>query len=102
MEFKLPWRKAGLLISMIKWTRISRLSIKISLSSAYFGPQVRYPISRKNPVCVPKVLPCVGPMDYLIAGYQARRTLDLGLEEYPGLLRCGAGTGAPPSPALSV
>jgi len=31
-EFKLPWRKAGLLISMIKWTRTSRLSIKISLS----------------------------------------------------------------------
>ena len=29
-EFKLPWRKAGLLISMIKWTRTSRLSIKIS------------------------------------------------------------------------
>ena len=22
-EFKLPWRKAGLLISMIKWTRTS-------------------------------------------------------------------------------
>ena len=37
--FKLPWRKAGLLISMIKWTRTSRLSIKISLSqvSAYGG-----------------------------------------------------------------
>ena len=31
-EFKLPWRKAGLLTSMIKWTRTSRLSIKISLS----------------------------------------------------------------------
>ena len=31
-EFKLPWRKAGRLISMIKWTRTSRLSIKISLS----------------------------------------------------------------------
>ena len=31
-EFKLPWRKAGLLISMIKWTGTSRLSIKISLS----------------------------------------------------------------------
>jgi hypothetical protein len=31
-EFKLPWRKAGLLISMIKWTWTSRLSIKISLS----------------------------------------------------------------------
>ena len=30
-EFKLPWRKAVLLIS-IKWTRTSRLSIKISLS----------------------------------------------------------------------
>ena len=31
-EFELPWRKAGLPISMIKWTRTSRLSIKISLS----------------------------------------------------------------------
>jgi hypothetical protein len=31
-EFKLPWRKAGLLISMIEWTRTSRLSIKISFS----------------------------------------------------------------------
>ena len=31
-KFKLPWRKAGLLISMIQWTRTSRLSIKISLS----------------------------------------------------------------------
>ena len=31
-EFKLPWRKTGPLISMIKWTRTSRLSIKISLS----------------------------------------------------------------------
>ena len=31
-EFKIPWCKAGLLISMIKWTRTSRLSIKISLS----------------------------------------------------------------------
>ena len=31
-EFKLPWRKASLLISMMKWTRTSRLSIKISLS----------------------------------------------------------------------
>ena len=31
-EFKLPWRKADLLISMIKWTRTSRLSMKISLS----------------------------------------------------------------------
>ena len=34
-EFKLPWRKAGLLISMIKWTRTSRLSIKISLSRGW-------------------------------------------------------------------
>ena len=34
-EFKLPWRKAGLLLSMIKWTRTSRLSIKISLSLYY-------------------------------------------------------------------
>ena len=32
-EFKIPWRKAGLLISMINWTRNSRLSIKISLST---------------------------------------------------------------------
>ena len=32
-EFKLPWRKAGLLISMIKWIRTSRLSMKISLSA---------------------------------------------------------------------
>ena len=32
-EFKLPWRKAGLLVSMIKWTRTSGLSIKISLST---------------------------------------------------------------------
>jgi len=33
-EFKLPWRKAGLLkiISMIKWIRTSRLSIENSLS----------------------------------------------------------------------
>ena len=31
-EFKLPWHKAGLIISMIKWTRTRRLSIKISLS----------------------------------------------------------------------
>ena len=31
-EFELPWRKAGLLIAMIKWTRTSRLAIKISLS----------------------------------------------------------------------
>ena len=30
-EFKLPWCKAGLLISMIKWIRTSRLSMKISL-----------------------------------------------------------------------
>jgi len=30
-EFKLLWRKAGVLI-LIKWTRTSRLSIKISLS----------------------------------------------------------------------
>ena len=35
-ELKLPWRKAGLLISMIKWTRTSRLSIKISLSMLGF------------------------------------------------------------------
>ena len=34
---KLPWRKAGLLISMIKWTRISRLPIKISLSRPSSG-----------------------------------------------------------------
>ena len=33
-EFKLPWRKAGLLISMIKWWT-SRLSIKISLSEGF-------------------------------------------------------------------
>ena len=32
-EFKLPWRKAGLLISKIKWTRTSRMSTKISLST---------------------------------------------------------------------
>jgi len=32
-EFKLPWCKAGLLILMIKWTRTSRLSTKISLST---------------------------------------------------------------------
>ena len=31
-EFKLQWRKAGLLISMIKWTRTSRLSMEISFS----------------------------------------------------------------------
>ena len=31
-EFKLQWRKAGLLISIIKWSQTSRLSIKISLS----------------------------------------------------------------------
>ena len=31
-EFKLPWRKAGLIVSMIKWTRTSRLSIQISLT----------------------------------------------------------------------
>ena len=37
-EFKLPWRKAGLLISIIQWTRTSRLSIKISLSAS--GPMV--------------------------------------------------------------
>ena len=34
-EFKLPWRKAGLLISMMKWTRTSKLSIKISLLDGY-------------------------------------------------------------------
>ena len=31
-KFKLPWRKAGLLIPMIKWTRTSTLSMKISFS----------------------------------------------------------------------
>ena len=37
-EFNLPWRKAGLLISMIKWTRTSRLSIKKPLSLAGMMP----------------------------------------------------------------
>ena len=40
-EFKLPWRKAGLLISMIKWTRTSRLSIQISLSASVSGADPR-------------------------------------------------------------
>ena len=35
MEFKLPWRKAGLLISMIQWIRTSRLSIKNSLAKGH-------------------------------------------------------------------
>ena len=34
-EFKLPWRKAGVLISMIKWIRTSRLSIDLSLSLSF-------------------------------------------------------------------
>ena len=50
-EFKLSWRKAGLLISMIQWTRTSRLSIKISLSLSlpFDGVQRAHePTSLKN------------------------------------------------------
>ena len=36
-EFKLPWRKAGLLISMIKWILTRRLSTKMSLSTDMAG-----------------------------------------------------------------
>ena len=46
-EFKLLWRRAGLLISMIKWTRTSRLSIKISLSKE--RQDVPGPRSRSRP-----------------------------------------------------
>ena len=40
-EFKLPWRKAGQFILMIKWTLTSRLSIKISLSLRVKGSEFR-------------------------------------------------------------
>ena len=42
-EFKLPWRKASLLISMIEWNRASRLSIKISFySQSRPGPHLNW------------------------------------------------------------
>ena len=49
-EFKLPWRKAGLLISMIKWTRTSRLSIKISRSLRGITHAFVVPFSPLGPV----------------------------------------------------
>ena len=41
-EFKLPWREAGPPnLTMIKWIRISRLSIKNSL---FLNHQVKFPL----------------------------------------------------------
>ena len=62
-ECKLPWRKAGLLISMIQWTRASRLSIKMSLSLLTCGRCSRRGwCSRRRPD-VRAILPSVAPAD---------------------------------------
>jgi hypothetical protein len=50
-EFKLLWRKAGLLISMIKWTRTSKLSIKISLSLQDAAVEHAFSLN-EEPACV--------------------------------------------------
>ena len=47
-KFKLPWRKAGLLILMIQWTRTRRLSIKIYFSRVGIFLRAKYPCSEKE------------------------------------------------------
>jgi len=68
-EFTLPWRKAGLLISMIKWTRTSRLSIKISLSLWIPARAQTLECCRARSSRHARVLEGVGPFSSVLQGY---------------------------------